>query len=805
MLSHFLKIAVRNLLSNKIYSLINILGLAIGMAACICILLFLQKELSYENMHPDRDRIYRVLTIDKALGTHNQRVGITMPPLAPAAPVTLPEIESALRLTGSGKLILRYDERLAVSAEKVRYSDGNFFDFFSFKLSQGDPATALLEPYTIVLTRSLAQGLFGNENPLGQILKSGDGNAIKVTGILEDPPDNTHLQFDALGSLATLFAQARKNQPPNSKNPIWLESWDWVAMPTYIRLVEGNSSTGLAAKLTQLCRDNGVEVNFDITLQPLQDIHLYSTDIIFDPVLNKGDIKNIYIFTAIGFLILLIATVNYINLSTARSTQRAKEVGLRKVVGSLRSQLILQFISESIMITLIAMIIAIPLVQLTLPWLNQLLQVKLSLHFMDNPYLLPFMFIMLIMVGFLAGLYPALVLSNFKPVTVLKGSYKSSRSGTTLRRALVVFQFTLSIALIGLTAIIQRQMHFIQHKDLGYDREQVLVLDMLDQEMTKKLNTLREELSKHSSFVAVAASGNVPGRTFGRTGIRPEGASDEDIWIWSQFSASPETLPVLDMKIVEGRNFSRERGSDTSGVVLINQTAVSQLGWDNPMDKRLYFGEDDSAGVQVIGIVKDFHFIGMHQPIEPVVIFPLADFSGNLLVARIERGRITEALDYAEQKWQEIYPQYPFSFKFLDDEFDNLYRRDINTSTIINVFSLLSILIACLGLVSLSSHSTLLRIKEIGVRKVMGASTRSIIVMLVIDFIRWVALASLFAWPLAWYAASQWLNSFAYRVKIDPLVFIIASLIGLIIAVISVLSVSWRAATINPARALRYE
>jgi putative ABC transport system permease protein len=805
MLINYLKIAVRNLLSNKIYSLINILGLAIGMAACICILLFLQKELSFEKMHLDADRIYRVLTIDKALGTHNQRVGITMPPLAQAAPVSVPEIEASLRLTGGSKLILRYGDRLAVSAEKVRYSDENFFDFFSFRLSQGDPATALKEPYSIVLTRSLAQSLFGDENPLGQILKTGDGNDIKVTGVLEDPPDNTHLQFNALGSISTLIAQARKNQPPNSKNPIWLESWGWVAMPTYIRLAKDVSLEGLPSKLTQLCRDNGVEVNFDITLQPVQDIHLYSTDIIFDPVTNKGDIKNIYIFIAIGFLILIIATVNYINLSTARSTQRAKEVGLRKVVGSLRSQLILQFISESFLITLIALILSIPLAQLALPWLNQLLQSKITLNFIENSYLLPFLFIMLILVGILAGLYPALVLSNFKPVTVLKGSFKSSKSGTTLRRTLVVFQFTLSIALIGLTAIIQRQMHFIQNKDLGYDREQVLVLDMYDQEMTRKLNTLREELSKHSSFVAVATSGNVPGRTFGRTGIRPEGASDEDIWIWSQLSVSPETLPALGMQIVEGRNFSRERGSDTSGVVLINQTAVSQLGWENPLDKRLYFGEDDSVGVQVIGIVKDFHFIGMHQPIEPVVIFPLTGFSGNMLVARIEKGRIAEALAYTEQKWQEIYPQYPFPFKFLDDEFNNLYRRDINTSTIINVFSLLSIFIACLGLVSLSSHSTLLRIKEIGVRKVMGASTRSIIIMLVIDFIRWVALASLFAWPLAWYAASQWLSGFAYRVKIEPLLFIIASIIGLIIAVVSVLSVSWRAATINPSRALRYE
>ena len=805
MLKNYFKIFLRNINRFKLYSIINIVGLAVGMTACILILLFIQAEVSYENMHTRAEQIYRVLTIDKALGTNNQRVGITMPALGPALPENFETVEAALRITGGGRTLLRYQDQPAIYAEQMRSADANFFDFFDFPLLQGDPATALQEPYSLVLTESLARQLFGDDPPMGQTLRTGSGTELKVTGILQDLPANTHLEFDALGSIATVASQARANQPPGSTQPIWVEMWQLIAMPTYVRFAEGASIEGIAEKFTQLTRDNGVSENFEITLQPLRDVHLKSTDIIFDQVNNKGDLNSVYIFAAIALLILVIAAVNYMNLSTARSTERAKEVGLRKVVGSRRAQLIGQFLGESLLITLLALLLALPLTWLALPFLNNLAGSALVFDPVGNVPLLLFLVSMLVLVGVLAGLYPAFVLAGFTPVTVLKGSFKTGKKGTALRIGLVVFQFALSIALIGVTLIIQQQLNYVQHKDLGYHKEQVLIFDMFDQNMGQNLETFRTELLQHSAFADAATASNVPGRTFGRTRVRPEGVSDEDIWIWSVFSVSPEALPALGMEMALGRNFSREMATDTSGAVLVNETAMRQLGWDDPLNKRLYFGQQDSVGTGIIGVVKDFHFAGMHQNIEPVVIFPLNSSPGNLLAARIQPGRIPEAMEIAQAAWRDVYPDYPFNYSFLDEEFADLYRRDLNTGKIVNIFSALAILIACLGLFGLASHSITQRFKEIGVRKVMGASAGSIVRLLVLDFVRWVALANLFAWPLIWFGASKWLESFAYRIDIAPLPFLIASLAALAVAIITVISQSWRAALINPARALRYE
>jgi len=805
MLKNHITVFIRHLSRHRSYALINIGGLAVGMAACIMILLFIQAELSHESMHKKTAQIYRVLTIDKALGTNNQRVGITYPALGPALPVAFPEIEDATRLSFGGQTLLRRADEPAIYAEQLRSADPNFFDFFDYKLLQGDPEKALLEPFSIVLTKSLATQLFDSDDPLGQSLRDGNGNDLTVTGILEDLPDNTHLEFDALGSLETTASLARANQPEDSTNPIWLESWRMVAMPTYARFKENQSTLGFDARITQLTRDNGVAENFDITLQPLGDVHLGSTDVIFDPVSNKGDITNVYVFAAIAILILLIAVVNYMNLATARSTDRAREVGMRKVVGSARGQIVGQFLSESFFTTCLALGLSVVIAWLALPWLSAISGTTLSISASNAPELGIFLAAMLLIVGLLAGLYPAFVLAGFEPISVLKGSFRSSKKGRSLRVSLVVFQFSLSIALIATTAIVQKQLHFIQSMDMGYDRDQVMLLDMVDQTMGQNINSFRDALSSHSSFSAVGTAGNVPGRTFGRTSVRPEGASEDDIWIWSVFGVSPETLPTLGIEIAEGRNFSREMSTDSTGVVLINETAVTQLGWDNPLERRIYRGPQDSTGLQVIGIVKDFHFAGIHQNIEPVMIVPLNTNPGNLLAARIRPGQMKEALAFAEQTWIDLYPEYPFSYTFLDTEFDNLYVRDQNTGRIVNVFSTLAILIACLGLFGLASYSTVQRTKEIGVRKTMGASSSRIIRLLVMDFIRWVVVANFIAWPLAWYASSQWLDSFAYRIEVDPVMFGAATLIALGVSIITVLSQSLRAAHMNPARALRYE
>jgi putative ABC transport system permease protein len=478
---------------------------------------------------------------------------------------------------------------------------------------------------------------------------------------------------------------------------------------------------------------------------------------------------------------------------------------MRKVLGSERSQLIVQFLSESLLTTCVAMVLALILASGSVLWLRGLSGVSFLLDASTGLLLAGFLVILLLVVGILAGLYPAFALAGFKPISVLKGAFRSTKQGRRLRVGLVVFQFTVSIGLIASTAVIQKQLHYINTRDVGYDREQVVLFSMVDATMAENQQVFRDALLQHSSFVSAAPSSNVPGRTFGRTRVRPEGVSDDDIWIWSQFAVGPETLPTLDMEIAQGRNFSRERGTDSSGVALVNETAVRQLGWDEPLHKRLFFGPQDSVGTEVIGVVKDFNFANIHQNIEPVVIFPLNTSPGSLLAARIEPGRITEALDYAEEQWRTVYPDYPFTYTFLDEEFNNLYVRDRTTGKIVNIFSALAILIACLGLFGLASHATTQRTKEIGVRKVLGASSRGIIRMLVMDFTRWVALANVVAWPLAWYASSRWLEGFAYRVDVDPALLLLATLIALVISVLTVLGQSWRAAAMNPARALRYE
>ncbi|MDA1334293.1 MAG: ABC transporter permease, partial [Bacteroidetes bacterium] len=800
-----IKIFWRNIRRQPVYAFINIFGLAAGMAACMLILLFLNRETSFEQMHIEGDRIVRVLTVDKALGTNNQRVGITQPAVGVNIADAMPEVEQSMRLGFPNQTLLRRGAETPIYAEALRYSDGNFADFFDFTWIAGDPETALVQPYSLVLTRSLAESIFKGEDPMGASLVDGSGTDFTVTGIMEDLPSNTHLAFDALGSMETQAAVARANMPEGSTNPPWVESWNMVAMPAYAMLAPGTSFDGLDERATQFLRDNGVPENFELTMQPLNDIHLGSTDVIFDPVQNKGDRSTVIVFAAIALLILLIAIVNYLNLSTARSTDRAREVGMRKVVGSTKQQLIQQFLSESILTAFSSLLLSFGIAAAALPFLNNITGAGLSFNAETLPLLALLATSMVLVVGVLAGLYPAFALSSFKPIAVLKGSFGRSRSGQRLRVGLVVFQFTLSIALIGATGMVQKQLSFIQERDMGYDREQVILLDMVDQSMGQDQQLFIDELEAQSSFEAISATGGVPGRTFGRTGLRPEGSSDDDIWIWSVMMAAPETLPTMGIEFAEGRNFDRDRPADESGVVLINETAVAQLGWDNPLERRIYNGAQDSVGAQVLGVVRDFNFAGIHQNIEPLIIRPMASNPGQTVLARVLPGRMTDALAAAEAAWTSVYPDYPFTYSFMDEEFQQIYDRDQTTGQVVNIFSTLAILIACLGLFGLASYSTTQRIKEIGVRKVLGASSRSVMSLLVVDFAKWVLIANLFAWPLAWYVSSKWLEGFAYRVEVDPVLLVGASLIALAISVLTVMSQAWNAAVMNPAKALRYE
>lgn len=512
MLKHYIVVALRNLWKSKLFTLINVAGLAMGMAACVLIFVYLQHELSFDRFHSKADRIFRVLTIDKAVGVSSQHVAITMPPFGPAVAMAFPEVESFCRLTSGGRQSYEVDPTHLVYANPVRTADSTFFTMFDFKLLEGDPKQALAKPFSMVLTPALAKRIFGTASAMGRTVKGANGYEFTVTGIAEAPPQNSHIQFEALTAMITAEVVARQQQPPDSKQPIYLESWQLLATPTYICLKPGASWKTLLPKLTPFLREKGVEANFEPALQPLLDTHLKSTQIIFDTSAFKGDAAATYSLAAVAVLILIIASVNFMNLSTARAALRAREVGLRKVVGSTQKQLMVQFLGESVILAALSMVLGLSIAELFLPWLNQLTGYHLQLQLFGNFWLAAGIVGLVCAVGLLAGSYPAAVLSRFEPVEVLKGAFHHSKRGTLLRRGLVVFQFALSIVLICGTLMVNRQLRYIQTKDMGYSREQVLILDLNNRRLASTLEALRNEIASSSHVLGTAVSDVIPGR-----------------------------------------------------------------------------------------------------------------------------------------------------------------------------------------------------------------------------------------------------------------------------------------------------
>jgi len=800
----FLKLALRHFQKNKSVTFINITGFSLGLAASLIILIFVRFEYSHENMHPDLDRIYRVLTIDAAFGTNSQRVGITIPPLGPVIPDNFPEVESTIRIAGGNKVLLSYQGETGVFAEEIRSTDANFFDFFGYKLLEGNPKTALTEPFSLVLTEKLSKKIFSTESALGKVLITGDSTAFTVTGIMQDMPPNTHLTLDALQSISTDRAQAIQFAIPGSNQPIWLENWNMIAMPTYLKLKNQSLPADLNKRLTDFIYANNVSPNFSITLQPLKDVHLRSTDIIFDTVVNKGDINNIYIFTVIALFILFIASVNYMNLSTVKSMQWAKEVGIRKVSGSTRIELIRQFIGESIMISFISLVFAIVLSEVAQVVLLRYAGINLPFSLFSDIFSLIIIFLMIFIIGFFSGIYPALILSSFNPSKVLKGSISSGKSGENIRRLLVVLQFAISIGLIGATLFVTDQLNYMKNRDIGYNREQVIIFDMLDQKMMNNITLFRDKLTEQSEFVKVGTAGNIPGRTFGRRFIVPDSANADDQWVVNAVGMSREAMEVLEMKITAGDPFPPFTDQQPNEAI-INETAVKAFGWGKPLERKIGRGVGDTLGTPVRAIVKDFNFIEMRQKIEPVIIYPLIGWNGNIVIAKTNEGSLESAMEKAKQVWNQVYPDYPFSYTFMDTEFEALYKRDRVTGTIIQLFSLFGIFVACLGLFGLVSYTINLRKKEIAIRKALGAGTVEIINLMAFDFLRWVVLSNVLALPIVYYSMKKWLQNFAYQTELNLWNLLFAGLITFVIAALTISYNIYRAAETNPAEVMRYE
>jgi len=803
MFKNYFKIAFRNLIRFKAYSLINVWGLAIGIAACILILLFVRDELSYDKHNVNADRIYRVHTVGKLLG-NELNMAVSPAPLGETLVSDFPEVIQSARLNYNANMLIRYKDNV-FNETRFFWADSTIFDVFTMPFIQGNPETALSEPHTIVLTETLAKKYFGNEDPMDKIMNMEDGTPYTVRGVIKDCLPNSHFRYDMFASLSSWGGAER--------NTFWVSN----SFYTYILLKEGASASELQNKLPefaakyagpQLQELLGITFdeakkrgyNYEFIMQPLLGIHLNShLDYEIEP---NSDIRYVYIFSIIAAFILLIACINFMNLTTARSSIRSKEVGIRKVLGSSKAKLIKQFLTESILLTFFAVLITIVLVEIFLPSFSRLAGKNLYTDYFNNPIAVPALIVTILIVGFLAGSYPAFFLSKFQPVKVLKGKLSDSKN-SWLRSGLVVFQFAITIVLFICTFIVYNQMQFVQDKRLGFNKEHVLVIQRA-WALEDHSQAFKDELIKSTKIVSASNTDNLPGKQFGQTVFKPEDAPLSQQYPLAVMSTDYDFAKTLGLEISDGRYFSREITTDTMGIIL-NESAVKFMELKDPVGKRLELPNPGSTRLfTIVGVLKDFHYESLHQRIRPLAIF-LNSGQTAFLPIRMRAKNISETVSYIEEQWKKFVPGKPFEYFFLDEDFNRLYQSEQKTGQIFTTFSVLAIFIACLGLLGLTIFTVERRIKEIGIRKVLGASVSTIVFLVSKEFLKWVLIANLIAWPVAYYFMSNWLENFAYKTEINVWLFILSAFIALLIALLTVSSQTIKAATMNPVKSLRYE
>lgn len=805
MLRNYLKIAYRNLVKNKVYSFINIFGLALGIATCLVISLFVQDELSYDRFNEKADRIVRVVFKANINGGKINE-SFVMPPTAQALKNDYSEVKEATRLRNLGTPRVIIGQKL-FNDTPMAYVDANFFDVFTIPFLQGDPKTALIQPNCVVLSKAAAQRYFGNENPIGKVIhfrKGADAPAFRVTGLFDQIPSNSHFHFDILGSMAS---------DDEAKSTSWLTSNYF----TYLLLAEDADYKKLEAKLPttvekymgpQILKVMGMSLSqfrtkgnaLGFELQKLTDIHFYSKGT--NELEASGDIKYVYIFGAIALFMLLIACINFMNLATAGASKRAREVGVRKVLGSVKLELVRQFLLESILLTLFAVVLSMLLVQVALPVFNDLSGKNLHLDFMANPLTLAGLLAFGLVVGVLAGSYPAFFLSSFKPVAVLKGQFTGSKKTIGLRSGLVVFQFCISICLIVGATVVYQQLSYIQNKKLGYDKDQLLVLQN-SWALGKNEAVLREELLKDSRVVNITAS---PYRPAGPTNsnnslVYPED-NEAQLMRTLQYGIDDQYIPTLGMKIVEGRNFTKEFASDSAGII-INEAAAKAFGWGtNAVGHRITCQIGFKKVYKVIGVVQDFHFKSLHETISPLLM--VLENNGGLII-KVKTRDVSGLLSAMKTRWAAFGVDEPFEYAFMDELFAKTYISEQKTGTILSLFAGLTIFIACLGLFGLATFTAEQRTKEIGVRKVLGANVGQIIGLLSKDFLKLIVIACVVAFPLGYWGMNQWLQDFAYRIEISAWIFVLAGIAAIAIALLTVSFQSIKAALMNPVKSLKSE
>lgn len=793
MLSNYLKIALRNLLRHKGYTFINVTGLAVGMACCLLILLFVRDEVSYDRFHDNADRIHRIVS-----DWGNFSIPATNPPFVARFAEDFPEVTMS-KMTPNESLVTYETTSFQ---EEVFYATPTFFDVFSFDLLQGDQSTPLERPYTVILTEATAQKYFGDADPIGQTLRFDNQFDLEVTAVAANPPENAHFQFTILGSLSTLDALFDFS---NST------SWGNNGIFTYLLLPDGMTAASLEAQIPDFIeRHAGENWNgSEISLQALTDIHLLSHHNM--ELGTNSDIAYVYIFSIIAGFILLVACINFMNLATARSAERAKEVGVRKVMGAYRRQLVAQFLAESTVLSVTALGLAVALTAFALPAFRELSGKTMGIDVLSDGFTLGAFLLITMLVGIIAGSYPAFVLSGFNPVVVMRGKFRSSKSGTLLRQGLVVFQFATSIFLIVGTVVIYNQLSYLQTANLGFDKEQVLAIPAPDDSIVEQFMPFKNALQQDSRILDVTVSSeNLPSELLNGSGFRFEGMNEDDNGFGVRdVSVGHDFFATLGVNMVAGRPFDLNQPTDSAGYVL-NATAAQAI-----LDERpdLFSSFDEMLGRNMerwmgtgplLGITEDFNMSSLHEAVEPIAFAMMPNWYDTFLI-RMAPGQIPETMAFVEQTWNSVYGNWPFAYNFADQAFDAQYRSEEQLGSIFTVFSLLAILIACLGLFGLASFTAEQRTKEIGVRKVLGASVGSIVYLLSKEFTRLVVVALVFAIPLSFFAMNAWLDSFAYRIDIAWWVFVLAGVAALFIAWFTVSYQSIKAAIANPIRSLRYE
>jgi putative ABC transport system permease protein len=809
MFSNYLKIAYRNLVGSKGFTLINIIGLAIGIAGFVVMATYVSHELSYDRFHSKAERIVRVNYQYEAGGADNQ-VSMTPFPLKPLFLNEYPGVEKVVRFYSNGMdaSTLQFADK-HFTEDNILFADPEVFQVFDFELEKGNRNTALSEVNSIVMTAGIARKYFGDQDPIGKIIRYKNDDNLKVTGIIKEVPENSHITFEILVPME--LQRQRWIRGVGNNGYDFEQDWNWSGAWQYVLLSSPEAIPAFNAKLNVSGQDffgRNSDIDYHFHTQPITSIHLHS-DMRGEMTAN-GNISQVYGFGVIALLILLIACINFVNLSTARAARRAKEVGLRKVMGAYRSQLVGQFIAESVMITLLAAVVAVFMIEAMLPYFNLFMDKSLEVPYWDNPVILPLFVLGAVAIGFLAGVYPAFYMSRYRPVKTLKGNTTTgSRGNARLRKVLVTSQFIISNLLIIGILVVQQQLNYIKNKDLGFDKEQVIVLkhgNKLDEEYP----LLSSELSQLAAVAAVNR-GYVAGtrdwtQSFEVNGEKPEAAKQMGIK-----HVGFEFLEMFDMELLAGRNFQRVVGTDWRKAIMLNETAVKSFGWTNEeaLGKTFsYVGGSDNRtqfNCKVIGVVKDAHLESLYQPIRPSV-FKLAswgDVSVKLNAGTMEETRT--AIAQVEAVWEEIQPDWPFEFEFLDQAIAAQYLKEERLGQTIQYFTILAIFIASLGLFGLASYTVQERTREIGVRKVLGASIASILGLVGQRFVGLISLSFIISIPLGWYLAGQWLQDFEYRVSVGVGVFLIAGLASMLVAGLAIGGQSLRAASINPVKTLRHE